>query len=87
MKKIEYSNRYGEKFIFTQISKKEILWEGTFEWGRFGFDLNPDEITMVDPSGGPYLAKDMSVSVLDPSWKGEIIGFEKIETGYKILLK
>lgn len=83
----EYVNRYGEVFTFTQLSEKEILWEGDFNYHRVGFDIDPNILNMVDPSGGPYIETGMNMTRFNPSLKGVVDGFQKIETGYKILLK
>lgn len=32
----EYKNRYGDKFTFTEDDFHDILWEGNFEYCRFG---------------------------------------------------
>ena len=32
----EYKNRYGDKFTFTEDENHDILWEGDFQWCRFG---------------------------------------------------
>lgn len=53
-----YTNRYGNEFIFTLLEDGNILWEGEFEHYRFNCD-DEDRVTMVDPSGGPYLQKGM----------------------------
>jgi hypothetical protein len=43
-----------------------------------------DEIDMVDPSGGPYLSRGMSLDNL--GFEGyKIEDFKKIDTGYKII--
>ena len=43
-----------------------------------------DEISMVDPSGGPYLCRGMSMDSF--GFKDYIIkDFEHIDTGYKII--
>ena len=129
----EYKNRYGDVFTFTEDENHDILWEGNFEWCRFGMpndytrayeaycndvetpmtleqfkvavhhyddetlsydypeyikmvDCLRDEIEMVDPSGGPYLSRGMSLDSL--GFKRYIIkDFEKIDTGYKIITK
>lgn len=45
-----------------------------------------DEISMVDPSGGPYLSRGMSMDNF--GFKGSIIeDFKPVETGYKIIIK
>jgi hypothetical protein len=45
-----------------------------------------DEIDMVDPSGGPYLSRGMSMN--DFGFEGyKIEDFKKIDTGYKIIIE
>jgi len=41
-------------------------------------------INMVDPSGGPYLTRDMKIEQLSPK---KVDRFEWVEKGYKIYLK
>ena len=49
---------------------------------------NTAVITMVDPSGGPYLTSDMAVESISEELTGlEIDRFESVETGWKIFLK
>ena len=49
-------------------------------------DCLRDEIDMVDPSGGPYLMRGMSLDNL--GFKDSVIeDFQKIDTGYKIIIK
>jgi hypothetical protein len=130
----EYKNRYGDVFTFTEDDNHDVLWEGNFEFCRFGMpndytrayeaylkdnegkqslmtltqfksavhnyddetltydhpeyikmvDCLRDEIDMVDPSGGPYLSRSMSLDNLGFE-KFIIQDFEKIDTGYKII--
>jgi len=127
----QYKNRYGDVFTFTKDDNNDILWEGNFEWCRFGMpndytnayktyceeigDLLTmeefkkavhkyddvkreyilgdyiklvvslrDEIDMVDPSGGPYITRGMSLGGF--GFKDSIVkDFKKIDTGYKII--
>jgi hypothetical protein len=130
----EYKNRYGDVFTFTEDENHDILWEGNFEWCRFGMpndytraykayceeignlltmeefekavhkyddikreyilgdkyvrmvDCLRDEIDMVDPSGGPYITRGMSLGSF--GFKDSMVeDFEKIDTGYKIITK
>lgn len=132
----DYKNRYGDVFTFTKDDDHNILWEGNFEFCRFGMpndytrayeaylkdnegkqslmtlaqfkdavhhyndetlkydypkyigmvDCLRDEIDMVDPSGGPYLSRGMSMDSF--GFKDSIIeDFQKIDTGYKIIIK
>ena len=132
----EYKNRYGDLFTFTKDDDHNILWEGNFEYCRFGMpndyqyaysaylkdnedkqslmtlaqfkdavhhyddetlsydypeyikmvECLRDEIDMVDPSGGPYLSVGMSMESF--GFKDSIIeDFQKIDTGYKIIIK
>lgn len=129
----EYKNRYGDVFTFTEDDDHNILWEGNFEWCRFGMpndyteaydaycndvkDPMPldrfkvavhnyddetltydypeyiklvgsikNQIEMVDPSGGPYLCRGMSLDSF--GFEGyHIVDFKPIDTGYKIIIK
>lgn len=65
---VEYRNRYGDIFTFTKQENGNVLWEGNFEFCRYGWPNNPDGtsntdvITMVDPSGGPYINRGQMLS-------------------------
>lgn len=49
---------------------------------------NTAVISMVDPSGGPFLTSDMAVESISEELTGlEIDRFESVETGWKIFLK
>jgi hypothetical protein len=127
----EYKNRYGDVFTFTKDENNDILWEGNFEWCRFGMPNDytnayktyceevgnlltmeefkkavhtydeikreyilgdyiklvnslKNEIDMVDPSGGPYITRGMSLGSF--GFKDSIVeDFKRIDTGYKII--
>lgn len=53
--KASYLNRQRDEIVFDDDGAGSVLMYGG-KWMRFGFKENPDEITMVDPSGGPYIA-------------------------------
>lgn len=75
-----YTNRYGDEFKFTILEGKDILWQGPFKYYRFGKDED-DNINMVDPSGGPYIAKG-------DSWFGLTVdSFQSAEGGFLIKTK
>ena len=125
-------NRYGDVYTFTEDDNHDILWEGSFEWCRFGMpndytrsyeayckdigdlltleefktavhkyddikkeyvlgfkyvsmvDSLKNEIDMVDPSGGPYISRDMPLDSF--GFKGyKAKDFKRIDTGYKII--
>jgi hypothetical protein len=125
-----YKNRYGDVFTFTKDDNHDILWEGNFEYCRFGMpndytkaynafvadggklsfnefkkavhewddetntqyypeyskmvESMNDKIDMVDPSGGPYISARMSLDSF--GYKDyKVVGFESIETGFKII--
>ena len=132
----DYKNRYGDVFTFTKDDDHNILWEGNFEFCRFGMPNDyqnaynaylkdnehsqslmtlaqfkgvvhhyddetlsydypkyitmveslRDEIDMVDPSGGPYLSRGMSMDSF--GFNGSVIkDFQPIDTGYKIIIE
>ena len=130
----KYKNRYSDVFTFTKDENHDILWEGNFQYCRFGMpndytrayneyvndnklnkdtlsfnqfkqevhtyddethqytydkynrmvDTLRDQIDMVDPSGGPYISRDMPLDSF--GFKGYVAkDFQKIDTGYKII--
>ena len=126
----QYKNRYGDVFTFTKDENHDILWEGNFEWCRYGMpndytmayaeylreggDMELDEfkvavhewddekfqhkypkyismvaslnneVDMVDPSGGPYISRGMSLGSF--GFKDfKVKDFERIDKGYKII--
>lgn len=88
MKPYKYKNRYGDIFTFTPTEDGNLLWEGNFEYCRYGFKEDPNKITMVDPSGGPYIAVNMKSELVHPEVKDKVVSkFENIETGYKVILE
>lgn len=85
---MDYRNRYGDIYHFEKDQNGDIIWTGTFELCRFGFIDDPEIITMIDPSGGPYVSIDDDMETISKEFKGYIVdGFEKIEGGYKIKIK
>ena len=138
---LEYKNRHGEVYTFTKQKDGSVLWEGNFEYCRFGssndyklayqnyckdsssMGISPMHIedfknavhemvyendqyvgpgviakqyqnliksnpwiSMVDPSGGPYLSEHTNLGeFFSDEFDGLCIrSFEPIETGYKI---
>ena len=81
----KYTNRYGNEFTFERNKKGNIDWNGNFQYCRFSFDKSPTDITMVDPSGGPYLEVGMYMDRF--GLVGIIDGFIDNEDGFEILLK
>ena len=81
----EYTNRYNDVFTFEYNEKGNIQWSGNFEYCRFGFNDNPNDITMVDPSGGPYISLGMDMKLF--GLEGKVNGFIPNEDGYEIVVE
>tara|TARA_B110000902_G_C14169193_1_gene536155 strand:+ start:761 stop:1018 length:258 start_codon:yes stop_codon:yes gene_type:complete len=82
----KYTNRDGDKFTFQLNEQGNIQWCGNFEYTRIGFKDNPSDLTMVDPSGGPYIANEMDMGEF--GFDGKIVnGFISNENGYEIVIK
>ena len=81
----EYKNRYDDVFTFEVNDRGNIDWKGDFKYVRCAFRDNPEDITMVDPSGGPYIAigTDMKLFGL----KGKVNGFINQDYGYELVLE
>lgn len=80
-----YKNRYGKEYTFTLQDNGTVLWEGDFKFSRLSFDGM--RITMVDPSGGPYIAKGMPGTMAHPQAEGTISHFTENNGSYTIHLK
>lgn len=53
MKTKKYINRYGDEYKFTPTEDGHILWEGKFEWCRFGFpNVYDDAYRRYQEDGG-----------------------------------
>lgn len=101
MKKLteQYVNRYRDVFTFTYDKKNNlILWEGDFEYCRYGCengtDLNENILNMVDPSGGPYISSGMQSNLIMKGVKGFYVdylsaneGGNKVTKSFNIHLK
>lgn len=51
--KVTYLNRYRDKIILEHNGDEVIMTGGS--WMRYGISDDNETITMVDPSGGPYI--------------------------------
>ena len=84
---IMYKNRCGDKFLFKINERKNIQWSGNFEFHRYGFNDNPKDITMVDPSGGPYIPLDYDMGMFSKEFnRMKVAGFIKNDNGYEIVI-
>ena len=85
MKAYKHRNRYGDIHTFTPTEDGNILWEGNFEYSRYGWTDSFDAINMVDPSGGPYITKGVDMKLF--GFDGKIVnGFIPNEDGYEIVV-
>lgn len=88
---VKCTNRYGDVFTFTKQEDGNILWEGDFEYCRYGWPNNPDGtsntniINMVDPSGGPYITEGTNMKRF--GLKGVVKEFLPNDNGYLIIIK
>ncbi len=85
MKKVSYNNRYGDNIIFEQIDNEIHMSGFNMEWIRVGYD-DEKNITMVDPSGGPYLAISMNLGLYFNDKQNHIIESIEIKEN-KIIFK
>ena len=81
----EYSNRYGDVFTFELNERGNIDWKGPFKYVRCAFGDNPEDITMVDPSGGPYIV--IGTDMKPFGLKGKVNGFINQDYGYELVLE
>lgn len=82
---MNYTNRYGDVYTFEKNENGNIQWSGDFEYCRFGFNDNPDDIIMVDPSGGPYITLGMDLALYGS--EGIVEGFIENDNGYELVIE
>jgi len=66
---VKYSNRYGDDYTFTAQENGTILWEGPFDYYRVLYDPETEQITAIDPSGGPFISTGFPFRYLDTDKK------------------
>ena len=81
----EYKNRYGDIFTFEVNERGNIDWKGSFDHCRFGYNDNPDDLIMVDPSGGPYI--EVGANMNRFGLEGKVAGFIIQEYGYELVIE
>jgi hypothetical protein len=83
----EYKNRYGDIHTFELNERGNINWKGNFDHCRFGYYDNPDDLIMVDPSGGPYITMESDMGHFGDEFKGKKVnGFIIKEDYYEIVI-
>ena len=65
----KYTNRYGDDYTFTLQDDGTVLWEGPFDYYRVLWDPETDNITAIDPSGGPFICTGFPFRYLDTDKK------------------
>lgn len=91
MKK-EYVNRYNNSIFFEDTAEGIMMTAEpeALRYCRFGYVNSPldREMTMVDPSGGPYIGEGMDMGCIDAVWEGKKVKhIESAAYGYLIVLK
>ena len=90
MQKFDYINRYNDTISFVKDSEWTIRMIGG-EYCRYGWksqeQLEQKQYSMVDPSGGPYVASGSDMGRYLKEWNGLIVNYITINetTNEKIL--
>jgi len=66
--KVEYLNRYRDKYEFTQEDEQTIRWEGPFSYCRYSISKD-GVVSMIDPSGGPYISVGNTLRFVAPEFE------------------
>lgn len=82
---MKHTNRYGDVYVFEYNENGNIDWKGDFKYCRFGFLDNPEEITMIDPSGGPYV--EIGLDMIKFGMRGVVKGFIEHEDHFELIVK
>lgn len=79
--KVEYLNRYRDKYEFTQEDEQTIRWEGPFKYCRFS--MNEDKVvSMIDPSGGPFINVGDEMKYVAPEFDGLVVTALEMHDGH-----
>ena len=86
-----YKNRYGDVFTFTKDDSQDILWEGNFEYCRFGMPNDYTEAydAYCNDVGNLLTMEEFKGMPLDSfGFKNYVAkDFKRIDTGYKIIVE
>jgi hypothetical protein len=86
-KMVEYKNRYGDIYTFELNERGNIDWKGNFNHCRFGYNDNPDDLIMVDPSGGPYITLEYDMGMFGDEFKNKKVnGFIRKDDHYELVV-
>lgn len=80
--KIAHSNRYNEISFFEDLGNQVIMSEHKQFFMRYSYEMDENDqkvYTMVDPSGGPYIALGMDLNYFFEDGRERIV--EKITFG------
>lgn len=87
-KMVKYKNRYGDIHTFEVNERGNIDWKGNFDHCRVGYNDNPDDIIMVDPSGGPYITVGQDMYLYFSEGESMIVnGFIWKDDHYEIVIE
>lgn len=82
--KVEYSNRYRDKYEFIQEDEQTIRWEGPFKWCRYS--MSEDKVvSMIDPSGGPYISIGTEMKYIAPEFDEMVVTALEMHDGHAII--
>lgn len=82
--KVEYLNRYRDKYEFTQEDEQTIRWEGPFKWCRYS--MSEDKVvSMIDPSGGPYISVGNTLRFIAPEFEKMKVTALEMHDGHAII--
>lgn len=81
--KVVYHNRHRDKIIFEHIGDQVVMTGGN--WFRYSYEEDQEGnkiITMVDPSGGPYIAVGNNLKDFWPKGEYQDLVIESIVMTY-----
>ena len=87
MLKVKYTNRYNDIQTFEVNERGNIQWKFDSEFSRYGVN-DKEDITMVDPAGGPLIDLGYNMGIFNKSLDGMVvIGFISNKQGYELVIK
>ena len=81
MTKIKVMSRYSEPKYFEEV-EEGYIYSFDDNYYRIGYQEDSEELYMVDPSGGPFIAIGYNLKELHRNLKGIVKSIKKIDKGF-----
>jgi len=89
MDKVQYRNRYGDIFTFSKTEDGDLLWEGNFEFCRYGWpNVYDDAFKTYNEDGGDMSLEEFVTEIFKAEYdsEGKYLGMSEVNKLYSHLI-